>query len=56
MEVERAHSIVLKLDEEERQWLHSVMQNPLWGQHPFDEDPVDRHHRKVFFDATEEQP
>ena len=42
----------LVLNEEEREWLHGVMQNPLWGQLPTEESPLDQHHRKALFNAT----
>lgn len=55
MKVEEEIVTILKLNEEERQWLHSVMQNPLWNQSPSEEYVVDRYYRKNFFDATGEK-
>lgn len=43
--------VILKLEEEERQWLRNVMQNPLHGLTPDEEDPSDKRMRKKFFTA-----
>lgn len=42
----------LKLNEDERSWLNSVMQNTLWGEDVHTESPRDKAMRKLFFDAT----
>lgn len=44
--------IVLELTEDEAHWLHGVMQNPLWGEHPDNDTEYDRAMRRKFFDAT----
>jgi hypothetical protein len=38
-------SIVLELDEEDAHWLRGVMQNPLHGQEPGEEDPEEQRRR-----------
>ncbi len=40
------------LTEKQVKWLHSVMQNPLWGQEPEDEDWDEKQIRKFFFEVT----
>ena len=52
MKKETIVKIVLCLSEEEALWLHDIMQNPLHGQQPSDEDPYDRDMREQFFAAT----
>jgi hypothetical protein len=44
--------ITLELNEEESQWLHDVMQNPLYEQYPNQEDAHDKTMRERFFKAT----
>ena len=43
----------LHLTETEVAWLHAVMQNPLQGEDPHDEDPETRKMREFFFYITE---
>ena len=43
---------VLELNEEEAKWLRSVMQNPLWGQTPAEEENYDSDMRGAFFNAV----
>lgn len=54
MEINRQKSttITLVLNEKEAQWLHEVMQNPLWGQTPTTESEEDFEMRVTFFEAT----
>jgi hypothetical protein len=42
----------LTLTQEETDWLHLVMQNPLHGQHPSEESKEDAEMRLKFFNAT----
>lgn len=44
--------IVLNLTEQEAEWLHSVMQNPLHNQSYEDESVEDSTMRVIFFNAT----
>lgn len=44
--------LILELNEEEANWLHGVMQNPLWGETPGSEDHYHAKMRKKFLDAT----
>ena len=47
---------VLRLTEEEAEWLHAQMQNPLHGQHLALETAEDAAMRYKFFNATNPQP
>lgn len=49
---EQIFQITLVLNKEEATWLHSIMQNPLHGQSPDEEDTMDAVLRHRFFDAT----
>lgn len=42
----------LELTQDEANWLHSVMQNPLFNQTPDEESLGDREMRQKFFTAT----
>ncbi|GEK52376.1 hypothetical protein [Vreelandella venusta] len=53
MQVEQKIEVILSLTPEEVQWLHGVMQNPLHGQSPQEEDIADRTMRRAFFNATD---
>ena len=53
MNSEYTVEITLTLTAEEAQWLHGVMQNPLWGQSPEIEDRFNAEMRKKFFEATD---
>lgn len=53
MKIESTTTVTLVLDEDERQWLHATMQNPLHGEvNPEAELISDYEMRKKFFDAT----
>lgn len=52
VEIIKTARLILELNEEEANWLHAVMQNPLWDETPESEDPQDAIMRKKFFDAT----
>lgn len=41
------------LTEDDIKWLHEVMQNPLHGEHPLDEDESNRFFRSRMFEATD---
>lgn len=43
----------LILTDAEANWLKGTMQNPLWVDHPDQEQPFDKQMRKSFFDAVE---
>jgi hypothetical protein len=45
--------ITLILSSEEAQWLHELMQNPLFGEHPGQEYQRNKAMRFAFFEATE---
>ena len=45
-------TVTLQLTEEERRWLHNVMQNPLYGCCLTEEEPEDSEMRHKFFDHT----
>ena len=47
-------TITLVLNEEEAQWLQGIMQNPLFGEYPDQEDPKNSDMRKRFWDALNE--
>jgi len=42
----------MTLDEQEREWLHNVMQNPLFEGNPADEPDYDNNMRSKFWKAT----
>jgi hypothetical protein len=44
--------VTLVLDADEAEWLNGVMQNPLHGQEPIDEESEDAEMRLKFFNAT----
>lgn len=50
--VNAAITVSLTLSEEEANWLHQAMQNPLWEHDPSKEDPKDKQMRESFFHAT----
>jgi hypothetical protein len=52
VEIVKTIKLVLELDEQEAQWLHVVMRNPLWGETLNSEAPQQTKMRKKFFDAT----
>ena len=52
MESKLTKLVVLTLTKEEADWLHNVMQNPLWNQNPDEESPEDAEMRRNFFEAT----
>lgn len=54
MQVNRTREVVitLVLTEEEAQWLHGTLQNPLNGVSLQNEDPLDNAMRRRFFEAT----
>jgi len=41
----------LILNEEEVAWLKGIIQNPMWVDHPDDEDPKDKRMREAFWNA-----
>ena len=43
--------VVLTLDEASAQWLMGTMQNPLYGQHPDEEDKFSRETRIELFES-----
>lgn len=43
--------VVLTLSEEEAKWLKGIMQNPLYGDCPSDEDPIDAKYRKMYWEV-----
>lgn len=43
------HTIIL--DEDERQWLLEILQNPIYGELTCDEDPRDKKYREIFWEA-----
>ena len=45
-------TITLELTEEERDWIHGVMQNPLHGLLPTEEGEQDAKMRRLFFENT----
>jgi hypothetical protein len=45
--------VTLVLDADEAKWLNGIMQNPLHGQNPIDEDDKDAEMRLKFFTATQ---
>jgi len=51
-EIKRKETVTLVLDAEEAEWLHAIMQNPLWGQSIEAEDPKDAEMRLNFFNST----
>lgn len=53
-EVKTVKSIILDLNEDEAKWLKGVMQNPLNGKAPDEEDPIDKAIRYKFFGALKE--
>lgn len=54
MQVEKiaTYEIVLKLTKKEANFLHAVMQNPVYGENPDQENVEDRNMREAFFKAT----
>ena len=52
VQIDQSLTLKLSLSKEEAEWLNGVMQNPLHGQHPDDEDPQDAEMRYTFFSAT----
>ena len=46
--------VVLTLNQEEAKWLMDVVQNPLDGQEPHEEQPHDHKMRRAFWDALRE--
>ncbi len=52
VKVHKTFQVTLELTEEETEWLHAVMQNPLDGKDPRNEDPFNAQMRNRFFTAT----
>ena len=50
--ISRTTLVGLELTQDEANWLHSVMQNPLFNQTPDEESLGDREMRQKFFTAT----
>ncbi len=44
--------VTLTMNQQESEWLHAVMQNPLHGEHPNSEQDYDKNMRHAFFSAT----
>jgi len=52
MKVTENMTYAIELNAKEAQWLRGIMQNPLFGQQPEEEDDIDRKMRELFFDAV----
>jgi len=51
METLKSTVVTIVLNEEEVAWLKGIMQNPLWVDHPDDEDLRDSRMRRTFWEA-----
>ena len=51
--IETKVQTTLVLNEEEAWWLKVLVQNPLWVDHPDDENPTDRKMRETFWKALD---
>ena len=56
MKLEKKTTYVLRMDHADALWLRGVMQNPLNGLHPEEEDEQDRQHRYEFFEQLKNVP
>lgn len=55
--VTRSVEVTLVLTKQEADWLHNVMQNPLFGQHVVCNEPKeDNEMRRKFWEATQTAP
>jgi hypothetical protein len=53
MQATKKIKICLELEENEAHWLKGVMQNPLHGEDPQDEDLEQQEHRKDLFNSLD---
>ena len=51
--IETQVQTTLVLSEEEARWLKGLVQNPLWVDHPDDENPKDKKIREAFWNALD---
>ena len=47
--------VTIIMDEIEARWLMGIMQNPIYGQQPDDENQTDRTMRKIFWDVLQRE-
>ncbi len=53
-EVKLELTAILKLDKAEARWLKEIVQNPLGGISPAEEDPINKDMRSRFWEALKE--
>ena len=51
--IETQVQTTLVLNEEEARWLKGLVQNPLWVDHPDDENPTEKRIRESFWNALD---
>jgi len=54
MKLEKEEIFVLKMNFNQVLWLKGIMQNPLYGVSPEDENQTDKMHRKEFWQTISE--